>query len=528
MPSDPQDEEYCPERESPSEDDVAFVNEAFEDVVIDINAYTARPRQWTAADFSKARAPYAYDLENDTNNLYFHTKVQEDAFFGHLVDKNVFKHQTIDFGFMSSQPTMSDVVTMLQNTGLKAFLEKRCDWNNTVIRQFYATVEVDFQEKTIEWMTGKVKYEATFADFARANSLNYASLTDDQSFDIVDELELDLHGITYMYEPAYKGIHRYFGHTNGLKHHPAVLNKISRATIIPKSYKENFLGFTRNFVHRILHGYKVDVVNLIMEQLSWKKTNLEINIYFAPYIQALINLKAKFKGPFPEKHKPYRPFNNDKAFLARPVTPRDEVDDPHGPIDPRNFGGAAPGPEAQVPPPPPPAHGGGPYQWEPPQGYFDPFFNNLQTNINANFQSHFEAYGQQLDARLNTMQQGIYDHVDSRLRDFGQNIHDTVYDPIMTRLEHVQTGLHSDMEALDARFNELNMGGSYGGTSSSSMFHDLEQRQQHLEDDFSRLNTSFSGFSDHFYSIFPAPAPPPSFYPHHPYYPPPPPPQDDE
>ena len=113
VPSDPQDEEYCPERESPSEDDVAFVNEAFEDVVIDINAYTARPRQWTAADFSKARAPYAYDLENDTNNLYFHTKVQEDAFFGHLVDKNVFKHQTIDFGFMSSQPTMSDVVTML-------------------------------------------------------------------------------------------------------------------------------------------------------------------------------------------------------------------------------------------------------------------------------------------------------------------------------------------------------------------------------------------------------------------------------
>ena len=71
MPSDPQDEEYCPERESPSEDDVAFVNEAFEDVVIDVNAYTARPKQWTAADFSKARAPYAYDLENDTNNLYF-------------------------------------------------------------------------------------------------------------------------------------------------------------------------------------------------------------------------------------------------------------------------------------------------------------------------------------------------------------------------------------------------------------------------------------------------------------------------
>jgi hypothetical protein len=37
------------------------------------------------------------------------------------------------------------------------------------------------------------------------------------------------------YEPARLGIPRRFGETAGLRHHPAVINKIARVTILPKS-----------------------------------------------------------------------------------------------------------------------------------------------------------------------------------------------------------------------------------------------------------------------------------------------------
>jgi hypothetical protein len=74
---------------------------------------------------------------------------------------------------MSSQPVMRDLIPMLQHIGLREFLTHRCGWNNTIIRQFYATVELDFANERIEWMTGKIKYEASFADFARAIKINY-------------------------------------------------------------------------------------------------------------------------------------------------------------------------------------------------------------------------------------------------------------------------------------------------------------------------------------------------------------------
>jgi hypothetical protein len=71
--------------------------------------------------------------------------VQEEAFFGHLVNKTVFAHQTIDLNYMSSQPVMRDLIPMLQHIGLREFLTHRCDWNKTIIRQFYATVELILQ-----------------------------------------------------------------------------------------------------------------------------------------------------------------------------------------------------------------------------------------------------------------------------------------------------------------------------------------------------------------------------------------------
>jgi hypothetical protein len=55
------------------------------------------------------------------------------------------------------------VATKLENLGLKPFLQHRCDWNDTIVKQFYATYGMDFIGKKMRWMTGKSEYEATFA-----------------------------------------------------------------------------------------------------------------------------------------------------------------------------------------------------------------------------------------------------------------------------------------------------------------------------------------------------------------------------
>jgi hypothetical protein len=49
--------------------------------IIDVINYTAPRRQWTQREFAISRNDNAYNQPHDTHNVYFHTTVQEQAFF---------------------------------------------------------------------------------------------------------------------------------------------------------------------------------------------------------------------------------------------------------------------------------------------------------------------------------------------------------------------------------------------------------------------------------------------------------------
>ena len=66
-------------------------------------------RQWTAESYANARAMDQFSLPRDTNILFFKTEVQKDAYFGHLVKKNVFKHQTIDLDIAALDSRFEDL-----------------------------------------------------------------------------------------------------------------------------------------------------------------------------------------------------------------------------------------------------------------------------------------------------------------------------------------------------------------------------------------------------------------------------------
>jgi hypothetical protein len=96
--------------------------EEVEDDVTDVMGLDLPSRQWTAESYANARAVNQFNLPQDINILFFKTEVQKDAYFGHLVKKNVFKHQTIDLGYMRSHEIMSDLVDRFEQMGLANFL----------------------------------------------------------------------------------------------------------------------------------------------------------------------------------------------------------------------------------------------------------------------------------------------------------------------------------------------------------------------------------------------------------------------
>ena len=66
-----------------------------------------------------------------------------------------------------------------------------------------------------------------------------------------------------------------------------------------------------------------------MDQLADLRLNLEMNLYFAPYIMSIIKAKTSFRGICECKHTLFRPFKNNTAFLQRPLTPfpSDDMDE---------------------------------------------------------------------------------------------------------------------------------------------------------------------------------------------------------
>jgi len=46
--------------------------------------------------------------------------------------------------------------------GLRKVMEFRHNWNEFVIRQFYATLEVDMEDVRLTWMTSKKSFTASF------------------------------------------------------------------------------------------------------------------------------------------------------------------------------------------------------------------------------------------------------------------------------------------------------------------------------------------------------------------------------
>jgi hypothetical protein len=264
------------------------------------------------------------------------------------------------------------------------------------------------------------------SEFVAANYLDYEYFS--TGVDVYNEDILE-HTVVF-YEPDTSNAIIMNWLAARLRHHPDVINNIIRHTFMPKSgNKDKVRAHYWNVINHIMNETRFDVVKLILDQMIIKKRLVRDSIYFSPYIMSLIKAKTGFNGLCDVKHEIYGPFYNAKAFLNMPLTPYGQdaeaqnvdenvevhaSDDDNANVD--NLGHINVDEDVySMPPPPrpPPVHPMQP-QWEPPTGYFDSYFSNIQHSMNTKFQqmqsgfnSHFEAYGQQMNDTFQTMQQGF-------------------------------------------------------------------------------------------------------------------------
>jgi hypothetical protein len=64
---------------------------------------------------------------------------------------------------MSQQVSLQGLLSKVEGAGLKNIMRFCHNWNEGVVQQFYATLEVNHEKETIKWMIGKGKFRASFA-----------------------------------------------------------------------------------------------------------------------------------------------------------------------------------------------------------------------------------------------------------------------------------------------------------------------------------------------------------------------------
>jgi hypothetical protein len=158
---------------------------------------------------------------------------------------------------------------------------------------------IDFEAKNIKWMTRKSEYEATFAEFAAVNYLDYEYFSN--GVDVCNEDILEHTDVFYGPGTSNAIITNWLA--AGLRHHPTVINNIIRRTFMPKSgNKDKVREHYWNVINHIMNETRIDVVKLILDQMIIKKCLVRENIYFAPYIMSLIKAKTGFNGLCDVKH----------------------------------------------------------------------------------------------------------------------------------------------------------------------------------------------------------------------------------
>lgn len=111
------------------------------------------------------------------------------------------------------------------------------------------------------------------------------------------------------------------GHVRGLRHHPAVINKVASATFMPKGGNDDTVrGHYWNVIHHFMYRHKINIPRLMLKQMNELTLSFENRLYFAPYIMSLILVKTKFQGDYNLEHKLHRPFSTHiNTFFARPL-----------------------------------------------------------------------------------------------------------------------------------------------------------------------------------------------------------------
>ncbi|KAG0542208.1 hypothetical protein BDA96_02G083600 [Sorghum bicolor] len=297
---------------------------------MDMSAVPAVRYHWVPEEFCKVCLSRHFEQARDSPSSYFHTHSQFKLFRGGLDIRPMhLDQQWVSWSYLERFVHVRSLVDMFEGVGWRNALGLKQDWNEAVIRQFYATLEVRAQKEELVWMTGTRKFKATFKDLAAAVGLNYQEMK--QGKLVVDFPRLqsgDVQGFYYQDTSVY-------GPQGGLRRIPKLIYEILRRTIVPSAgANDKAIGWPfYEMITAVMSGEKFNLLDWTVNQMLECKRDVHSPLAFQPYIMALVlRTVGDFRGVSDISHEFYRPFFDQWEYLERKPSPMScRVPGPHSP-----------------------------------------------------------------------------------------------------------------------------------------------------------------------------------------------------
>ena len=258
-------------------------------------------RLLSADDYAVKRHVNQYLFKSNTENSRFHTLFQEQVYeqlYGR--HRKFANHKWIKWEHITDLDKYSNVYQLFHTVGLKDFVSLRHNYDDDIIRQFYATVHVSADQKSLRWISVTRNLESTKEEFEQALRINSGSWEK-----IFESPALLAPAWTEHYDLSAKCK---LGTITGLKPEVSMVNRIINHTFYPKSGNFDAIrGHAWNIIDHIMKGIKFDVVDVILQGIVSSKNDRVKSIYYAPYIMTLIMSKIEYRGGLGSAHKSYRP-----------------------------------------------------------------------------------------------------------------------------------------------------------------------------------------------------------------------------
>ena len=95
-----------------------------------------------------------------------------------------------------------------------------------MIRQFFSTLEVNYEKETIKWMTRRGKYKTSFGEFADVCQLDYHTMKEGTQMDKLPKLKKSATA------QLYEALDFEYGKVKDLAMEPSLLNNMLHYTML--------------------------------------------------------------------------------------------------------------------------------------------------------------------------------------------------------------------------------------------------------------------------------------------------------